>query len=387
MGLTASLDIGSEKMVMALAATADNSCRLTGIKFVASQGVERGIITDKPKVRACVRTLLSELVKDKPLDTLNIALPGNVLQLTDRTVSVNLQRKVVERGDLDRAEMKCAELAETGRGELVDIIPVSYAIDRGVQIADPIGRNGRSLEAIYQVYSADNAYLADIRRMFDGCDIREINFFPATRVYAEAADAETSDKDFALIDLGASCMKIVLFRDGMLEYDALLPLGAHTIDNDLVNAFAIDAAPARKLKHEYGQALRSSCKNKKVSIPDTNLTVDSRDVATVVQSRAEELLEGIVYLLQKWGFEASDGEILLTGGGSRLQDIQLLLHRLSGHQVAKAAVKNLQTPKEEVLVTPEYFIALGLLLCRHQEPQENKSGIGSWFNNFFGKNR
>ena len=100
MGLTASLDIGNEKMVMALAAAEHGACRLVGIKIIASQGMERGMVKDSEKVRACVRSLISELVKDREVDIMNVALPGEALQMSERRISVPLQKRVVESGDL-----------------------------------------------------------------------------------------------------------------------------------------------------------------------------------------------------------------------------------------------------------------------------------------------
>ena len=47
MGWTASLDMGSEKMVMALASGEGSVCHLKGIKIMASQGIEHGVIKDK----------------------------------------------------------------------------------------------------------------------------------------------------------------------------------------------------------------------------------------------------------------------------------------------------------------------------------------------------
>lgn len=374
MGLIASLDMGSEKMVMALATGDHHSYRLTGIKFVASQGIERGVIADQTKVRACVRNLAQELVKERNVERLNIALPGNVLRMTERRVMVPLQRKVVERGDMERAEQKCSDGFSAGSEELIDILPVAYSVDRGEAIANPLGRQGRNLEVIYQVYTADSNYLTGIRRMFDGCGFEEICFFPSVRAYSEAGDAGKAESDFAIVDLGAMSIKVALFREGLMEYEATLPMGVKAIDYDIMSAFAINEIQARKLKHEYGQALRSVCKNKKVIIPDTNLTAESRDLATVVQCRSEELLEGVVYLLQHWGFEDNSGEIWLTGGGSRLLDMDVLLHRMAGHPVSRARVKRVQTTKEEVLRTPEYFVALGLLMCDRQEPQEQSPG-------------
>ena len=123
-------------------------------------------------------------------------------------------------------------------------------------------------------------------------------------------------------------------------------------------------------------------------IPDTKLSLDSRDLATVIQSRAEELLEGVVWLLQKWEYDGSQGDIFITGGGSRLEDIDLLLHRLSGHVVNKAVVKRIQISREEVLKTPEYLVALGLLLCDPVVIEEPRDGlrdkIAKKFGKFFG---
>ena len=67
MGWTASLDMGSEKMVMALASGEGSVCHLKGIKIMASQGIEHGVIKDKEKVRMCIRSLMSELMKDREI--------------------------------------------------------------------------------------------------------------------------------------------------------------------------------------------------------------------------------------------------------------------------------------------------------------------------------
>ena len=384
MGLTASLDMGSEKMVMALASEEADGCRLVGIKIIASQGIEHGIVRDKDKVRACIRSLVAELVKDRSVDVVHVALSGKAIQVSERRVTVPLQKRVVEQNDLYRAEQRCADGFEGSRDELVDIIPVAYAVDRGELIADPIGKQGRNLEVTFQVYLASYDYLSELRQLFDGTGIDEVVFYPVVRAYTEALDVKTSERDFALVALGAKSMKVVLFRDRMLEHEVYLPLGMRTVDLDIMAAFALNAGQARKLKHEYGQALRSVCKNKKLPIPDTRLTLESRDLATVVQSRTEELLEGVVFQLQKWGFDDPEDPVYLTGGGSRLLDIDVLLHRFSGHQVLRAMARRIQTSRDEVLRTPEYLVALGLLLCARQEPEEVKSGLLGKLKGLFG---
>ena len=376
MGFTASLDMGSEKMVMALASSERAACRLVGIKVLASQGMERGVIKDEDKVKACIRSLMNELVKDREIEVLNVALGGEVLRVSERRVTVPLQKRIVEAGDIHRAEQRCREGMGGGQDELVDVIPVAYSVDRGELMAEPLGKSGRSLEVTYQVYLAEYGYLSRMRRLFEDCGVGNVCFCPVVRAYMKALDLSVLTNDFALLDLGAGGVNVVLFREGMLEYEAHLPLGMHTVDLDIMAAFGTNAGQARKLKHEYGQALRSQCKNKKVQIPDTKFTLESRDLSMVVQSRAEELLEGAVYLLQSWGFDRPEDEILITGGGCRLQDLDSLLHRRSGHPVVRAVARGVQTSREEVLYTPEYLVALGLLGCDSGETGETRNGLG-----------
>lgn len=171
MGWTASLDMGSEKMVMALASGEGSVCHLKGIKIMASQGIEHGVIKDKEKVRMCIRSLMSELMKDREIEVMNVALSGAVLRIVERRIVVPIQKKVVEQSDLFRAEQRCIDAYGGGQDEVVDILPVGYAIDRGEMIADPLGRSGRNLEVTYQVYLADYDYWP----IFRGCS-REAGF-------------------------------------------------------------------------------------------------------------------------------------------------------------------------------------------------------------------
>lgn len=383
MGLTASLDIGSEKMVMAVAAEENEGCRLMGIKMVALQGVENGVVTDKSKVKSYVRYLIKELAKEHAVDVLNVALSGQALRISEHKVNVPLQKKKVKVSDLNRAEARCAELVASRGDELVELIPIAYAVDRGNYVTDPLGISGKTLDVRYRVYLADADYLAELRALFGECGIEEVNFFPTVRAYMEALDVYEVEKRFALIDMGAVHTGVMLFRNGMLEHEALLPVGARSIEADIQNAFRIeDLQTAKKLKHSQGEALRSACKNEKVEIPDARKQIEKRDLAKVIQCRLEELQEGAIYQLQQWRFNEAEGEILLTGGGSRIRNTDVLLGKLSGHKVARAKAKGISA-NDDILEAPACLAALGLLLCEHTEPKEEDDSIRTWLINIF----
>lgn len=385
MGLTASLDIGSEKMAMAVAGV-DNrgDCHLTGIKMIASQGVKEGVITDKAKVKSYVQYLLRELVRDKQVDVLNVSLSGKALRMGEQRVSVSLQRKTVKEADLVRAENKCIELVSAKGEEVVDVIPVVYTVDRGEYTANPVGMAGKTLEVRYRVYTSDPHYLKELRQLMEECGVGEVEFFPAVRACMEALDVYGSKQRFALIDLGAAHTSVMLFRNGMLEHEVILPLGSASIEHDIQCAFRLEGMQqAKKMKHTYGMAVRSACKGGKVQIPDSNKQIERRDLAKVIQCRLEELLEGALYQLQQWRFTDSGNEILLCGGGSRIPGTDVLLAKLSGQQAGYAKAKGVQAPDEEILQVPACLVALGLLLCEHSEPEEEKGGLMGWLSGLF----
>ena len=76
---------------------------------MASQGIEHGVIKDKEKVRMCIRSLMSELMKDREIEVMNVALSGAVLRIVERRIVVPIQKKVVEQSDLFRAEQRCID--------------------------------------------------------------------------------------------------------------------------------------------------------------------------------------------------------------------------------------------------------------------------------------
>ena len=377
MGFVASLDMGSEKMVMALGEKSGSDCRLVGVISIASQGVKRGKIIDKLRAKACIQRLLDRFKSEYEvhIDALNVALSGAwVKQIEDRENIKFSRPKSIDQGDLQEMEKKCRSVVGAGDEEVVDVIPFAYYVDKESEV-NPVGVTAKRLDVHYHVYVARSSELMDLR---------DIDFYSMAEATQKALTTAGSDIfNFALLDLGADSIKVQIFQDGLVYFDEELPLGCSTIDGDINTAFSInDVEKAHKLKEEFGMALRASCKNRKIMIPDTKYCIDSHDLVHVEQSRLEELLEGAIFQMQESGcYEDLDDGILLTGGGSQVVGIEVLLSKLSGHSVGFAKVASVKADREASLKSPVYFTALGLLQCERREVKKPKSG--GWFSNFF----
>ena len=384
MGFVASLDMGSEKMVMALGETSGGECRLVGIESVASQGIHRGMVVDRLRVKSCVQRLLDKFKQEHEMhiDALNIALAGEwVQQVEEREVSKFSRVRRIEESDLLELEKKCRGNVNLDMEEIVDVVPFGYWLD-GEAESEPIGCEARRLEIDFHVYVARKRTLEGLRQALNESGIEKINFYSAVTAAQKAlvVRGRKGARDFALIDLGAESVKIHVFRDGMIAYDEVLPLGCNTVERDINTAFSIESmASAKKLKHEYGMALQAEGKSRKIMIPDTKYCIDLQDMVHVEQCRLEELLEGAIWQILKSGYykELEDG-ILLTGGGSRVQGIDTLLNRLSKHPISMASVVTVKSAKETPLKAPENLTVLGLLRCERKETKKR-----GWFDSFF----
>ncbi|GHU61008.1 hypothetical protein FACS1894121_1870 [Bacteroidia bacterium] len=226
----AALDIGADKIVMALAEVSEQGCRLCDITMIATRGLERGIVTDKERLRSDLRYMVQKLGKSRKISIMNIALSYKLLHISEYKVDVPIQRKVVRESDLLAAQMKCKGILDVGSDELVDLLPISYKIDRERRTRSPLGEQGKTISVRFRVYTADKQYLDFIRDIFllDGID--EVAFYPDVRAYMgalsisvtgqEAGDGEEMQ---ALVDLGGAHIGLYLFANGLVIEELVLP--------------------------------------------------------------------------------------------------------------------------------------------------------------------
>ena len=386
MDYVASLDIGNERMTMALGERVEDGFRLLAVEVEDAGGVKDGRLTDKERAKEGVRHLLERFKCEHRMniDSLNVALPDALSRRVERkeTESYGGTQTVKERR-LDAMQQRCRVAA--GGEEVVDVLPVGYWLD-GKFCSRPVGRVARQLEARYRVYSAPKSVLDEWRALFASLGVMDVTFYPMARVYLRALSAEDDDRaQFAVVNLGAEHIAVMVMAGGFVVYEATLPLGCRAIDLDIDKAFGIqDVAKARALREKHGRALRAECKNQKVMIPDTRYSIECHDLVFVEQCRLEELLEGAVYQMQQSGvYETLEDGIYLTGEGSRIRDIDVLLERLSGLSVQPARVQGIRATDVTLLEDPDSLTALGLLLCHYPVPKK-PGRIETLFGGIFG---
>ena len=367
MELVAALDLGSDKIVVALASIDNRGYKLESLKNMTSRGIEHGVIKDFSAVRNDVRDLLEDTLFNKNVSLLRVSLSVNVFNIQKHTVEYHLGRLPVTDIDLQKAQQKCLD-SLSSKGDIISVLPINYVFDKTNSVSNPINKTGQLLEITYIVYTVNSDYIARLNQIFDYINPAiKREYCPSIYAYQELIP-----RDGVILDIGADGMEISIFTDYLLKNHAYLPLGGNVVDSDIAAGFRIEEMQARKLKQNHGQALKSTCKNRTVQIDGTEKCVERRDIATIMQLRLEELFEGVIYFLNTCKSFNPQKPIFLTGGLSQVEDISILLNRMSSCKIERLAIARIHTERNDILEKPEYAVALGLLL-RTSPTQEQES--------------
>jgi cell division protein FtsA len=373
--------MGSETMVMALAEVSAGRVRVLGVERAPSAGVERGRVTDEARARASVDRLLKTFRMEHGMiiDRLRVALPMTWLKrlAVEKTARFSHPRPVPDARLLELEEQARAAANDNDR-EIVSILPRSYTVD-GRPTRDPREETAGRLDVEYALYLARDRDMAATRAWLAGAGIQQVDFYATVEAESRALIARQGDaRDAALVDLGADSTRVLVFQRGLVVHDAELPLGCRSIDEDLNRVFKIESMDkARRLKHEFGVAIRIMRKDRKIIIPETNYSIHLNALLQVEQCRLEELIEGALFQVQQSGcYNKLPGGILLTGGGSRVEGIETLTAKLSGHPARKAVAAGV--PAGEWSREPGYLTALGLLACEGKTPAK-----ANWWGRIF----
>lgn len=124
-----------------------------------------------------------------------------------------------------------------------------------------------------------------------------------------------------LVDIGAGCAEVMLWRRFQPVHSAVLKAGGEMVSSDLAIVLKTTRAFAEMLKTQYGSVRHSMVKSAEVALPSTGHLperyVDSREIVDIMAARYEELFEMLEQELHRVGLRhLFDGGIVLTGAAA-----------------------------------------------------------------------
>ena len=363
------LDVGTEN-VRAIIATVDkdNQLAVVGYNEEKTAGMRKGIPANLTGPAEAIDRMLGEAERMAGYEVHSAFVSINGSQIlsthTEGMIAVGTAEHEINETDLDRVE----DVAVTGRipanRDVLDVIPLEYALDGQGGIKDPLGMSGARLEMRANVISAFTPNCQNLKKATLAADVNADRLVPSVVAAAKAVLTERQKENgVAVVDLGAATTSVAVYEEGDLQYVGVVPAGSNNVTNDLAIVLAIDPEMAEEIKTRFVTGSFDSDKNPVIRIGKdgkTERAFERKEVDAVVKARLEEIFNEIRKKLKSARYDQRLPEgIILTGGGAKMRGIEQF-----AKQVLEASVK-IGIPQDlggvsEPIEKPEYATAIGL---------------------------
>ncbi len=367
------LDLGTEN-VRAVTATVSNDGKLTVIGYNEgkSAGMRKGVPANLAGPAGAIDKMLGEVERMSGREVRSAYVSINGSQLLSTKTEGMIAVGTVEHEISDDDLMRVEDVAVTGRipanRDVLDVVPLEYALDGQRGIKDPIGMAGARLEMRACVISALTPNCENLKKTTASADVVAERLIPSAVAAAKAVLSERQKENgVAVIDMGAATTSVAVYEEGDLQYVGVVPAGSNNVTNDLAIVLAIDPEMAEEIKQRFVTGDFESDKSAVIKVGKEEKIFDRKEVDEVVKARLDEIFAEIRKKLKaaKYDQRLPEG-IVLTGGGAKMRDIDLF-----AKNALEAAVK-IGVPTglggvADAVEKPEFAVAVGLAMMAAED--------------------
>ena len=217
--------------------------------------------------------------------------------------------------------------------DILDVAPQEYKVGNNLQ-ANPVGLVGSHIEGRFLNIVARASVRKNLEHCFQQAKIDIADQLITPLVTANAVLTESERRSgCALIDFGADTTTISVYKNNILRFLTVLPLGGNSITRD-ITTLQMEEEEAERLKKAYGDTLyeedpeqekEATCK-----LEDDNRIIKVADLNNIIEARAEEIVTNVWNQIQLSGYEDKLlAGLILTGGAANLKNLDETLRKRS----------------------------------------------------------
>ncbi|MBN6711496.1 cell division protein FtsA, partial [Haemophilus haemoglobinophilus] len=236
------LEVGTSKVVAVVGELLpDGVVNVLGAGSSPSKGIDKGSITDLNAVVTAIQRAIdaTEAVADSQIFSVTLAITGEHIQSLNENGFVPIAEGEVTQDEVEAA-MHTASSVRIGDGlSLLHVIPQEFAVDKQVNIKDPLGLQGVRLTAQAHLIACHQDWLNNLKKAVERCKLK-VNKIVYSG-YASAQAVLTEDEKelgVCLIDFGAGTMDIVVYTNGFIRFSKTIPYAGNRVTDDIAYACA-----------------------------------------------------------------------------------------------------------------------------------------------------
>ncbi|MCW9710619.1 cell division protein FtsA [Avibacterium sp. 21-586] len=382
------LEIGTSKVVAVVGEVLpDGVVNVLGVGSSPSKGIDRGSITDLNAVIKSIQRAVeaAESIADCQIISVTLAITGDHIQSLNESGFVPIADGEVTQEEIDSA-MHTASSVKIGEGlSLLHIIPQEYAVDKQMNIKDPLGLQGVRLKAQAHLIACHQDWLNNLKKAVERCKLKvEKIVYSGVASGCSVLTEDEKDLGVCLIDFGAGTIDIVVYTNGALRFSKVIPYAGNRVTDDIAYACETSRAEAERVKVNYGSAYNppSSHAEKRIEVAGiggrTPRVLSKQQLSIVTAARYEELLRLVREELNQLQYELENKQmkfeliagVVITGGGAQIEDLKQCAEKVFGTPVRVGHPLNI-TGLTDYVSKPQYSTVVGLLQYNHNDEDES----------------
>lgn len=345
------IDLGTSKIALTVAKIEGDNAQIVYYKETPSQGIRYSRVNNPAKAAESIRLAITTAEAELSIKCRQVVVGLPKYEVRQENGSYSLPRSeedcvtADDIEDLKRCAQDSYELSDPEKEMLFGAVAQSFNDGSDFQIVenDIIGMTMKELEGNFKLFVGQAKYVNDIDIAFNRageiCVSRKY-FTPDAIAKAVLYDSEI-ENGVALIDLGAGVTSVSVYYGSVMRHYGAIPFGGNAITSDIKSICAITEKLAENIKLAYGACMPDRLQ----AIGDKTLVISSEEalqqkqvtvqyISQIVTARATEIIEAILYEIQRSGFADNlRSGVVITGGGANLANISTLIKELSGYNV------------------------------------------------------
>ncbi len=385
------LDIGTTK-IAAIAGRKNEYGKLEilGYGRTDSSGVDHGMVMNIEQCMQSIQIAIENCMVNNPklsIKEVYVGIAGrHIKSLQTRGEHVRTKADdMIQKQDIDKLIQDQFKTFIPAGDQIIDIIPQDFTIDGHGGILDAKGRTGVKIGANFHIITGDKNAIRNINRCVkdSGLELSDLVLQPLASS-AAVMSAEELEAGVAIVDIGGGTTDLAIWYDGILKHTAVIPYAGVNVTMDIKNGLNVLKAQAEQLKVQFGSALSNEAPlNEFITIPGIKNAppreISTKNLAHIIESRMEEIMEYVVFHLRQVGLEKKlGGGIILTGGGSQLKHLKQLTEFLTGYSARLGHPnEHLASGYDSELDKPIYATCIGLILRGFDDFENNNLRFSS----------
>lgn len=377
--LLAALDIGSTKVSYVIAtASADGKIEIVGVGSAPNTGIRQGVVVNIEATTESIRKAReeAELMSGYQTKEVWVGVSGTHIKSFDSKGMVAIKTKEVTPFDIERVIEAAKAVAVPADRTVLHVLPKEYRVDGQDGIVDPIGMSGVRLEANVHIVTAAQSVLSNTIKCIEkaGLKLAGLCLDPLASAMSVLSEDE-KNLGVCVVDMGGGTSNIIYFVNGSVAQSSVIPVGGQHFTHDIAVGLRTPQVAAEILKKKHGCAMATMVADTETveveGVGGRNVRVIPRkDLADVIEARAEEVLNFIANDIRTSGLSSMMGSgIVFTGGTSQLEGLVEMGEFIFDIPVRRGFPQHVNG-LNEVVKSADYATVVGLILYAYKQTKD-----------------